>query len=476
MRGRDQEQSQLFSYVSLEERVPRRHSLRLMRKFTDEILAELSEQFEAIYSDVGRPSIPPEQLLRALLLQVLYSIRSERLLMEQLDYNLLFRWFVGLELDDRVWVATVFTKNRDRLLKGEIAEAFLQGVVRQARRKRLLSDEHFTVDGTLLEAWASQKSFQPKDGPPSSGADFHREKRSNKTHASRTDPDARLAKKGPGKEAKLSYQASVLMDNRHGFLVATDVAEATGTAERDSALAMLDRLPTRKRRRTLGADKLYDTKDFVRELRERNFTPHVAQNVSNRRSAIDGRTTRHSGYEQSQRRRPMVEQGFGWDKTVGGLRKLRHRGTERVGWVFTFTVAVYDLVRLRTLGSWPECLHERLRGREVPTLGHESAIRTAGKVLPHVGSPSPTAGTHSRYYFFSSLLELGASSDRGRSVIRVLRLDRLGAEGGTVRTDDHGHRHHQPGQRTRDRPLRDSVHRTSPSQHESGGERPPSVQ
>ncbi len=404
MRGRDQEQSQLFSYVSLEERVPRRHSLRLMRKFTDEILAELSEQFEAIYSDVGRPSIPPEQLLRALLLQVLYSIRSERLLMEQLDYNLLFRWFVGLELDDRVWVATVFTKNRDRLLKGEIAEAFLQGVVRQARRKRLLSDEHFTVDGTLLEAWASQKSFQPKDGPPSSGADFHREKRSNKTHASRTDPDARLAKKGPGKEAKLSYQASVLMDNRHGFLVATDVAEATGTAERDSALAMLDRLPTRKRRRTLGADKLYDTKDFVRELRERNFTPHVAQNVSNRRSAIDGRTTRHSGYEQSQRRRPMVEQGFGWDKTVGGLRKLRHRGTERVGWVFTFTVAVYDLVRLRTLGSWPECLHERLRGREVPTLGHESAIRTAGKVLPHVGSPSPTAGTHSRYYFFSSLL------------------------------------------------------------------------
>ena len=386
MRGRDQEQSQLFSDVSLEERVPRRHSLRLMRKFTDEILAELSEQFEAIYSDVGRPSIPPEQLLRALLLQVLYSIRSERLLMEQLDYNLLFRWFVGLELDDRVWVATVFTKNRDRLLKGEIAEAFLQGVVRQARRKRLLSDEHFTVDGTLLEAWASQKSFQPKDGPPSSDADFHREKRSNKTHASRTDPDARLAKKGPGKEAKLSYQASVLMDNRHGFLVATDVAEVTGTAERDSALAMLDRLPTRKRRRTLGADKLYDTKDFVRELRERNFTPHVAQNVSNRRSAIDGRTTRHSGYEQSQRRRPMVEQGFGWDKTVGGLRKLRHRGTERVGWVFTFTVAVYDLVRLRTLGhgrsvsmSGSEGVKSRHWAMNQPSALQEKSFRTSDR-------------------------------------------------------------------------------------------------
>ncbi len=293
---------------------------------------------------------------------------------------------MGLELDDRVWVATVFTKNRDRLLKGEIAEAFLQGVVRQARRKRLLSDEHFTVDGTLLEAWASQKSFQPKDGPPSSGADFHREKRSNKTHASRTDPDARLAKKGPGKEAKLSYQASVLMDNRHGFLVATDVAEATGTAERDSALAMLDRLPTRKRRRTLGADKLYDTKDFVRELRERNFTPHVAQNVSNRRSAIDGRTTRHSGYEQSQRRRPMVEQGFGWDKTVGGLRKLRHRGTERVGWVFTFTVAVYDLVRLRTLGhgrsvsmSGSEGVKSRHWAMNQPSALQEKSFRTSDR-------------------------------------------------------------------------------------------------
>ncbi len=346
MRGRDRKQSQLFSYVSLEERVPRKHPLRLMRKYTDGILAELSPRFEAMYATEGRPSIPPEQLLRALLLQVLYSIRSERMLMEQLDYNLLFRWFVGLELDERVWVPTVFTKNRDRLLEGKIAEAFLQAVVREARRRRLLSDEHFTVDGTLLEAWASQKSFQPKDGPPSSGANFHGQKRSNKTHASRTDPDARLAKKGPGKEAKLSYQASVLMDNRYGLLVGTDLAEASGTAERDSALAMLDRLRKRKRRRTLGADKLYDTKEFVREVRQRNFTPHVAQNQTNRRSAIDGRTTRHPGYKESQRRRPMVEQGFGWDKTVGLLGKLRHRGRERVGWVFTFTVAAYDLLRL----------------------------------------------------------------------------------------------------------------------------------
>ena len=250
MRGTDRKQSQLFSYVSLEDRVPRKHPLRLMRKLTDRVLAELSPQFEAIYAKQGRPSIPPEQLLRALLLQVLYSIRSERLLMEQLDYNLLFRWFVGLELDEQVWVPTVFTKNRDRLLKGEIAEAFLHGVVREARRRRLLSDKHFTVDGTLLEAWASQKSFQPKDGPPSSGASFRGGKRSNETHASRTDPDARLARKGPGKEAKLSYQASVLMDNRHGIIVGTHVAEASGTAERESALVLLDRLPERKRRRT----------------------------------------------------------------------------------------------------------------------------------------------------------------------------------------------------------------------------------
>ena len=349
MRGTDRKQSQLFSYISLEERVPRKHPLRRIRKYTDRVLEELSPQFEAIYSDVGRPSIPPERLLRALLLQILYSIRSERLLMEQLDYNLLFRWFVGLEMDEAVWAPTVFTKNRDRLLRGEIAAAFLEGVVRQARRRRLLSDEHFTVDGTLLEAWASQKSFQPKDGPPSSGADFRGRKRSNRTHASKTDPDARLAKRGPGKEAKLSYQASVLLDNRHGLVVDADVGLATGTAERESALVMLDRLPKRRRRRTLGADKGYDTKDFVAAVRERNFTPHVAQNETNRRSAIDGRTTRHAGYEESQVRRHRIEQNFGWQKTVGLMRKLRHRGRERVDWVFTFTAAAYNLIRIRTL-------------------------------------------------------------------------------------------------------------------------------
>lgn len=349
MRGADRKQSQLFSYISLEDRIPRRHPLRVIKKLTDRILGELSPKFEALYSDVGRPSIPPEHLLRALLLQILYSIRSERLLIEQLEYNLLFRWFVGLELDERVWVPTVFTKNRDRLLEGEIAEAFLAGVVREARRRRLLSDEHFTVDGTLLEAWASQKSFQPKDGPPSSGANFRGERRSNETHRSTTDPDARLARKGPGREAKLSYEGSVIMDNRHGLVVDTQVAVVTGRSERESALEMLDRCPKRKRRRTVGADKFYDTKAFVAEVRTRNFTPHVAQNRTNRRSAIDGRTTRHEGYEESQKRRPMVEQGFGWGKTVGLLGKLRHRGRERVSWVFTFTVAVYDLVRMRTL-------------------------------------------------------------------------------------------------------------------------------
>ena len=355
MRGADRKQSQLFSYVSLEDRVPHKHPLRQIREYTDEVLEELSDEFEAIYSRVGRPSIPPERLLRALLLQVLYSIRSERMLMEQLDYNLLFRWFVGLELDEKVWAPTVFTKNRDRLLQGEIAAAFLDGVVRQARRRRLLSDEHFTVDGTLLEAWASQKSFQPKDGPPSSGASFRGKKRKNETHASKTDPDARLAKKGPGKEAKLSYQASVLMDNRHGLIVDTDVSLATGKAERESALVMVDRLPERKRRRTLGADRGYDTKDFVADLRAQNITPHVAQNDTNRRSAIDGRTTRHAGYEESQVRRHMIEQNFGWQKTVGLMRKLRHRGRERVDWVFTFTVAAYNLIRIRTLedaGVW----------------------------------------------------------------------------------------------------------------------------
>jgi IS5 family transposase len=300
--------------------------------------------------------VPPEQLLRALLLQIFYSVRSERLLMEQFDYNLLFRWFVGLGIDDEVWVPETFSANRNRLLEADVAHAFFAAVLEEARSRDLLSDDHFTVDGTLLEAWASQKSFRPIDEPPDASpggrnpeVNFRGEKRSNATHRSRTDPDARLARKG-NTGAKLAYTASALMENRNGLIVDTEVEHATGTAECDSALAMLERLPKKKRRRTLGADKLYDTKDFVRGCRERGVTPHVAQNISDQRgSAIDARTTRHAGYAVSQRKRKLVEQSFGWDKTVGLLDKLHHRGKKLVGWIYAFTSAAYNLVRLRTL-------------------------------------------------------------------------------------------------------------------------------
>lgn len=364
MRGTDAKSSSLFSYVSLEDRVPKNHPLRDYRKFLDGVLARLSGRFSRMYSPIGRPSIPPEQLLRALVLQMLYTIRSERLLMEQIDYNLLFRWFVGLGIDDPVWVPTVFTKNRDRLLKGDVAKAFLAAVVEEARRRDLLSDEHFTVDGTLLEAWASQKSFQPKGSKPGSGGggtrnpdrDFRGQTRRNETHASTTDPDARLARKGAGREARLSYQGNALMDNRHGLVVDTELAIVTGTSEVDSALRMLDRLPKRKGRRTVGADKLYDQSPFVQGARRRNFTPHVAQNASGRRrSTIDERTTHHGGYAQSQKRRKLIEQGFGWQKTVGLLHKLRHRGRDRVGWMYTLGAAVYDIVRIRTLSRAGVC-------------------------------------------------------------------------------------------------------------------------
>jgi transposase len=356
MRGREPEQRVMFSYVNIETRIPREHPLRIVKKLVDEVLRQLSPRFDTMYARGGRPSVPPEQLLRALLIQILYTVRSERLLMEQLDYNLLFRWFVGLGIDDEVWVPETFTVNRDRLLEAEVAHAFFHAVVEQARSRNLLSDDHFTVDGTLLEAWASQKSFRPIDEPPDAKpggrnpeVNFRGEKRSNATHRSTTDPDARLAKKG-NTAAKLAYTASALMENRHGLIVDTEVEHATGTAECDSALAMLDRLPTKTRRRTLGADKLYDTKDFVRGCRERGFTPHVAQNINDQRgSAIDARTTRHAGYAVSQRKRKLVEQGFGWDKTVGLLDKLRHRGKKLVGWVYAFTSAAYNLVRLRTL-------------------------------------------------------------------------------------------------------------------------------
>jgi transposase len=356
MRGEDQRQGAMFSYVSLEQRVPEDHPLRKLLPMVNEALAELSPRFESLYSRVGRPSIPPEKLLRALLLQVLYSIRSERMLIEQLDYNLLFRWFVGLGMDDPVWVPTVFTKNRDRLLEGEIAEAFFALVLEQAHKKRLLSNEHFTVDGTLIEAWAGQKSFRKKDaGPPEPPDDpgnptvnFHGEKRSNETHQSTTDPQARLYRKSSSQEAKLAYLGHVLMENRNGLVVDTRVTEAQGRAEREAALDMLQSIPG-QHRRTVGADKGYDTRDFVAQVRSLAVTPHVAQNTSRRRSAIDGRTTRHPGYSVSQRVRKRVEEVFGWLKTVGLMRKTRHKGVERVGWMFTFAAAVYNLVRMRNL-------------------------------------------------------------------------------------------------------------------------------
>jgi transposase len=361
MRGNDQQTDHLFSYVSPEQRVPQDHPLRPMRQMVDAALRGLSSTFEEMYSPMGRPSIPPEQLLRALLLQVLFSVRSERLLMEQLEYNLLFRWFVGLSMDDPVWVPTVFTKNRDRLLAGDIANRFFAEVKAEAQRRGLLSDEHFTVDGTMLEAWASFKSFKARDGkddqappddPGNPTVDFHGEKRSNATHQSTTDPDARLYKKGKGRPAQLAYLGHVLMENRHGLVVDTDVTPADGYGERDAALRMAERIPG-TRRATLGADKAYDMREVVEGLRAMDVTPHVAQysETKHRGSAIDRRTTGQPGYAVSQTIRKRVEEIFGWMKTVGLLRKLRHRGGPRVGWIFTFTAAVYNLIRMRNLAA-----------------------------------------------------------------------------------------------------------------------------
>jgi transposase len=331
------------------------HPLRPIRKIVDETLVMLSPEFEKLYAKLGRPSIAPEKLLRALLLQAFYAVRSERQLMEQLDYNLLFRWFVGLSLDAVVWDVTVFTKNRDRLIAGDIAAQFMAAVLNQERIKRLLSDDHFSVDGTLIEAWASLKSFRPKDGggePPAPGRngerDFHGEKRSNETHASTTDRDARLYRKGPGQPAKLAYLGHVLMENRHALVVDTRLTLATGTAEREAALEMVAARPG-NHRITLGADKAYDVAGFVDDLRACNVTPHVAQNTTNRRSAIDGRTTRHPGYAVSGRMRKRIEEVFGWSKAAAGFRKTHHRGLARVAWMFTLTATAYNLVRLPKL-------------------------------------------------------------------------------------------------------------------------------
>lgn len=352
MRGHDEQTGYMFSYLSPEERVPADHPLRAIRTLTDDALRSLSRSFATLYAKTGRPSIPPEQLLRALLLQVLYTVRSERLLMEELNYNLLFRWFVGLNMDDPVWHPTTFSKNRDRLLGGDIAAKFFDAVRAQARAAGLLSDEHFTVDGTQLEAWASLKSFQRRDGdPPTPSADsrnpsvdFHGETRRNDTHASTTDPDAMLARKGAGKEAKLAYQGHVLLDHRHGLVANVTASHATGTAEREAAAVLVEAsVPSGG---TVAADKNYDVKAFVAQLRDLGVTPHVAQK---RHSAIDGRTTRHAGYAVSQQKRKLVEQVFGWMKTVGGLRKLRHRGVELVDFQLTFTATAYNLVRMGNL-------------------------------------------------------------------------------------------------------------------------------
>jgi transposase len=357
MRGIDHQQADMFSYLSPEQRVRKDHPLRAVRAMTDEILGSMSPLFDAMYAECGRPSIPPEKLLRAQMLQMLYSVRSERLLMEEIDYSILYRWFVGLNLDEVVWDATTFTKNRDRLLEGSVAREFLAQVVERAREVGLVSDEHFTVDGTLLEAWASLKSFQPKepktdtppDDPGNPTVDFHGQKRSNETHESKTDPDAKLARKGPGKEAKLSYSGNLQVENRHGLIVNAELLEANGRAERDAALLMLEQIPG-DGRITVGGDKGFDTAEFVAECRQMNVTPHVARNTGRAGgSAIDARTTRHSGYAVSQKKRKRIEECFGWLKDIALLRKLKHRGLFKVAWIFTFAAAAYNLVRMRKL-------------------------------------------------------------------------------------------------------------------------------
>lgn len=354
MRGDDHQQFGVFSYVSLEERVPQDHPLRPIRKSVEEIFRAMSKEFDGLYAQTGRPSIPPERLLRALLLQIFYSIRSERMLMEQLSYNLLFRWFVGMEMDEPVWNHAVFSKNRERLLNQEVARAFFARVLAQA--KPHLSDEHFTVDGTLIEAWASQKSFQKKDGGEGDGSQFRGEKRTNETHESKTDPEAKLYRKGNGQEAKLGYLGHLMMENRNGLIVDAMLTQADGTAERDAGLLMVYR-KWRKNRRwgprapiSVGADKAYDTRDFVKTLREMGVRPHVAQNLTRPGgSAIDQRTTRHSGYQISQHKRPLIEKAFGWMKQTGGMRKTKLRGLAKVAWQFLMTAAAFNLWRLPKL-------------------------------------------------------------------------------------------------------------------------------
>ena len=341
----------MFSYVSAELRVPADHPLRAIRTLVDDVLRDMSREFDGLYARVGRPSIPPERLLRAQLLQIFYSIRSERLLMEQLDYNLLFRWFVGMDMDEPIWAPTVFSKNRDRLLNQEIARSFFRRVIERA--EGLMSDEHFTVDGTLIEAWASQKSFQRKDGgPDGDGRDFRGQSRTNATHASKTDPDARLYRKSNGTESRLAYLGHLLIENRHGLIADAMATVADGYAEREAGTRMVgaqwERAPGR--RRTVGADKAYDVRDFVGLMRELNTTPHVTQNVTRSGgSAIDGRPTHHEGYAKSQHARPRIEPAFGWLKTIAWMRKVKLRGLPKVDWLFVFASAAFNLIRLPKL-------------------------------------------------------------------------------------------------------------------------------
>ena len=341
----------MFSYVSVEERVPVDHPLRAIRKIVDEVLRGMAKDFDGMYARSGRPSVPPERLLRAVLLQIFYSIRSERMLMEQMNYNLLFRWFVGLEMDEPVWNHAVFSKNRDRLLNQEVAHKFFARVLEQA--KPHMSEEHFTVDGTLIEAWASQKSFQNKDGGDDQPGQFRGDKRSNETHQSKTDSDAKLYRKGNGQEAKLGYLGHVLMENRNGLIMDAILTQADGMAERDAALLMLHRRWRKSRQtKTIGADKAYDTRDFVNTVREMQMRPHVAQNVKRSGgSAIDSRTTRHVSYNVSQSKRPLIEKVFGWMKQIGGMRKTKLRGLGKVSWQFVMTAAAFNLWRLPKLAS-----------------------------------------------------------------------------------------------------------------------------
>jgi transposase len=355
MRGSDARSGSLFSYVDLEQRVPTKHPLRVIKSIVDDVLVSLDGEFEKLYEGTGRQSIAPERLLRASLLQAFYSVRSERQLVEQIDYNLLFRWFAGLGIDDPVWDHSTFSKNRDRLLEADVAAKFLEAVLRHAHVKRFLSDDHFSVDGTLVEAWASLKSFRAKDGsdePPAPGrngdSNFHGHKRANDTHESTTDPDAKLYRKGDSQPAKLYFMGHALIENRHGLVVEADATRANGRAEREAALGMIDRHdPGSERRLTLGADKGYDTSDFVADLRQKRVTPHVAQKVKG--SAIDGRTTRHAGYGVSQRKRKLVEEAFSWAKTIAGVAKVKVRGLARVRHAFTFAMAAYNLIRMPRL-------------------------------------------------------------------------------------------------------------------------------